>query len=63
MTPAAGADDARFVRNVWLTVAGLVVLRLIAAAVTPITFDEAYYWMWSKHLVAAITTTRRWSHG
>ncbi|MFN4934203.1 glycosyltransferase family 39 protein [Bradyrhizobium sp.] len=50
MTPAAGADDARFVRNVWLTVAGLVVLRLIAAAVTPITFDEAYYWMWSKHL-------------
>jgi 4-amino-4-deoxy-L-arabinose transferase-like glycosyltransferase len=25
-------------------------LRLIAAAFTPITFDEAYYWMWSKHL-------------
>ena len=50
MIPAAGADDARLVRNVWLTIAGLVVVRLIAAAVTPITFDEAYYWMWSKHL-------------
>jgi 4-amino-4-deoxy-L-arabinose transferase-like glycosyltransferase len=50
MISAAGADDARLVRNVWLTIAGLVVLRLIAAAVTPITFDEAYYWMWSKHL-------------
>ncbi|WP_316176562.1 MULTISPECIES: glycosyltransferase family 39 protein [unclassified Bradyrhizobium] len=50
MTSAAGADDARLVRNVWLTITGLVVLRLIAAAVTPITFDEAYYWMWSNHL-------------
>ncbi|WP_316185292.1 MULTISPECIES: glycosyltransferase family 39 protein [unclassified Bradyrhizobium] len=50
MTSAAGADDARLVRNVWLTIAGLVVVRLIAAAVTSITFDEAYYWMWSKHL-------------
>ena len=28
----------------------LVVLRLVAAAWTPLTFDEAYYWMWSKHL-------------
>ncbi len=24
--------------------------RLVAAAWTPLTFDEAYYWMWSKHL-------------
>ncbi|MGJ4968437.1 glycosyltransferase family 39 protein [Bradyrhizobium sp. HKCCYLRH1073] len=50
MTSAAGVDDARLVRNVWLTIAGLIVVRLIAAAVTPITFDEAYYWMWSKRL-------------
>jgi hypothetical protein len=50
MTSAAAADDGRLVRNVWLTIGALVVLRLIAAAVTPITFDEAYYWMWSKHL-------------
>jgi 4-amino-4-deoxy-L-arabinose transferase-like glycosyltransferase len=28
----------------------LVALRLVAAAWTPLTFDEAYYWMWSKHL-------------
>ena len=27
-----------------------MVLRLVAAAWTPLTFDEAYYWMWSKHL-------------
>lgn len=33
-----------------LIVAGLVALRLLAAALTPLTFDEAYYWTWSKHL-------------
>ena len=32
------------------TVIGLVLIRLAAAAWTPLTFDEAYYWMWSKHL-------------
>ena len=46
MTPG----DVRIVRNTSLLVLALVALRLIAAAVTPITFDEAYYWMWSKHL-------------
>ncbi|MGJ4997749.1 glycosyltransferase family 39 protein [Bradyrhizobium sp. HKCCYLS3077] len=50
MIPATAGDDTRLARNAWLTIAGLVVVRLIAAAVTPITFDEAYYWMWSKHL-------------
>src|SRR6202011_3184954 len=43
-------SDLRLVRNTWLTIAALVVLRLVAAAFTPITFDEAYYWMWSKSL-------------
>jgi hypothetical protein len=43
-------QDARLVRDVALTISALVVLRLVAAAVTPLTFDEAYYWMWSKHL-------------
>ena len=33
-----------------LAILALVGLRLIAAWFTPITFDEAYYWMWSKHL-------------
>jgi 4-amino-4-deoxy-L-arabinose transferase-like glycosyltransferase len=46
MNPA----DNRLVRNTWLTIAALVVLRLVAAAVTPLSFDEAYYWMWSKAL-------------
>jgi 4-amino-4-deoxy-L-arabinose transferase-like glycosyltransferase len=27
-----------------------VALRLVGAAWTPLTFDEAYYWMWSKYL-------------
>lgn len=43
-------QDSRLVRDVALTISALVVLRLAAAAVTPLTFDEAYYWMWSKHL-------------
>jgi hypothetical protein len=42
--------DVRLVRNTALTILALVALRLAAAAWTPLTFDEAYYWMWSKHL-------------
>jgi 4-amino-4-deoxy-L-arabinose transferase-like glycosyltransferase len=37
-------------RRVAIAVVGLVLLRLAAAAWTPLTFDEAYYWTWSKHL-------------
>jgi len=43
-------DDLRTVRATVLTVLALVALRLVAAAFTPLTFDEAYYWMWSQHL-------------
>src|SRR5512142_2609876 len=43
-------DDVRIVRNTSMLILALVVLRLLAAAWTPLTFDEAYYWMWSKHL-------------
>jgi 4-amino-4-deoxy-L-arabinose transferase-like glycosyltransferase len=46
MTP----HDVRLVRNTAVTILALVALRLVAAAWTPLTFDEAYYWMWSKHL-------------
>ena len=43
-------SEARLVLNTVLTILALVALRLVAAAWTPLTFDEAYYWMWSKHL-------------
>src|SRR3569832_559074 len=45
-----GGADARIVRNTALVILALVGLRLVAAAFTPITFDEAYYWMWSQNL-------------
>ncbi|HET6840004.1 MAG TPA: glycosyltransferase family 39 protein [Bradyrhizobium sp.] len=44
------ASEGRLVRNVTLAIMALVASRLVAAAWTPLTFDEAYYWMWSKHL-------------
>ncbi len=31
---------------------GLIVLRGIVAFVTPLSYDETYYWLWSKHLAA-----------
>ena len=43
-------NEVRLVRNTAVTILALVALRLAAAAWTPLTFDEAYYWMWSKHL-------------
>jgi 4-amino-4-deoxy-L-arabinose transferase-like glycosyltransferase len=43
-------NEARLVRNTSVTVVALVALRLVGAAWTPLTFDEAYYWMWSKNL-------------
>lgn len=44
------ADAARSARDTALIVCALIALRLICAAVTPLAFDEAYYWTWSKHL-------------
>ncbi|WGS23193.1 MULTISPECIES: glycosyltransferase family 39 protein [unclassified Bradyrhizobium] len=43
-------NEGRLALNTALVVCGLVALRLAAAAWTPLTFDEAYYWMWSKAL-------------
>jgi 4-amino-4-deoxy-L-arabinose transferase-like glycosyltransferase len=43
-------NEARLVLNTTVAILALVALRLVAAAWTPLTFDEAYYWMWSKHL-------------
>jgi 4-amino-4-deoxy-L-arabinose transferase-like glycosyltransferase len=42
--------EARIVLHTVLVVAALIALRLAAAAWTPLTFDEAYYWLWSKNL-------------
>src|SRR3954453_12871945 len=44
------SNEGRLLRNTVGTILALVVLRLISAAYTPLTFDEAYYWTWSKHL-------------
>src|SRR5579871_4188387 len=43
-------NEAHLARNTALTVVALVLMRLVGAAWTPITFDEAYYWIWAKHL-------------
>src|SRR3954470_11685228 len=48
--PKMNPNEARLVFNTVLTIFALVALRLAAAAYTPLTFDEAYYWMWSKAL-------------
>ena len=45
-----GQTDLRLVCDTCVVVLALLVLRLLAAAWTPLTFDEAYYWIWSKHL-------------
>ena len=39
-------------RAYFIAVACLIVLRFIAGAVLPLSADEAYYWLWSKHLAA-----------
>ena len=44
------SNESRLVRNTALTVLALLTLRLVSAATTPLAFDEAYYWTWSKHL-------------
>lgn len=33
-------------------IAGLIALRALVAAVLPLSFDESYYWLWSRHLAA-----------
>ena len=50
MRQTTSGGDRRLITGTILTVAALVALRLVAAAFTPLTFDEAYYWMWSKSL-------------
>jgi 4-amino-4-deoxy-L-arabinose transferase-like glycosyltransferase len=42
----------RYLNGYGAAIAGLILLRFIAAAVLPLSADEAYYWLWSKHLAA-----------
>ena len=37
------AQDARLARNTALAISALVVLRLVAAAITPLTFENTFY--------------------
>jgi len=46
---ATGADAA-LMRLAIGVVLGLTALRLVFAAMLPLAADEAYYWLWSKHL-------------
>jgi 4-amino-4-deoxy-L-arabinose transferase-like glycosyltransferase len=39
-------------RNAGLCVAVLIVVRAMMAAWLPLSADEAYYWLWSRHLAA-----------
>jgi 4-amino-4-deoxy-L-arabinose transferase-like glycosyltransferase len=39
-------------RGLFAAVVGLCLLRLIAGALLPLSADEAYYWLWSRHLAA-----------
>jgi 4-amino-4-deoxy-L-arabinose transferase-like glycosyltransferase len=39
-------------KEFWLA-AALIVLRFLLAQQLPLSFDEAYFWLWSKHLALA----------
>jgi hypothetical protein len=46
----SGSDETLLARRTALIIIGLMLFRVVAAAFTPLTFDEAYYWTWSKNL-------------
>ena len=39
-------------RRFLVAIVALTALRFVAAAVLPLSADEAYYWLWSRHLAA-----------
>lgn len=39
-------------RRFLIAIAVLTALRFVASAVLPLSADEAYYWLWSRHLAA-----------
>lgn len=42
--------ESMYVRLTLLLIIGLTVLRGVGAATWPLSIDEAYYWLWSRHL-------------
>ena len=46
------APDARDATRLALAIILIVLIRLVVAAATPLSYDEAYYWLWSRHLAA-----------
>lgn len=46
------SDGTAASRRILLIIAMLTALRFVAGAVLPLSADEAYYWLWSKHLAA-----------
>jgi 4-amino-4-deoxy-L-arabinose transferase-like glycosyltransferase len=49
---AAKISDLRSVQLAGGFMLALVAARLVLAAIIPLAADEAYYWLWSKHLSA-----------
>src|SRR5215207_1581234 len=45
-------DAAHYQRRIIVLIVALMVARLLCAALTPLAYDEAYYWLWSKNLAA-----------
>ena len=43
------SDDAGYGRAVAAIVIALVLVRLVLSPFVPLAYDEAYYWLWSKH--------------
>jgi 4-amino-4-deoxy-L-arabinose transferase-like glycosyltransferase len=51
MPPIGTSQDTnRYAAIVGCGILSLVLVRLIVAWATPLAIDEAYYWLWSKHL-------------
>lgn len=46
------ASAERFANPLLLFTLALILLRGLVAFATPLSYDEAYYWLWSKHLAA-----------
>lgn len=51
--PSAMPGDTASLRIIFVGITILTALRFVLGAVLPLSFDEAYYWLWSRHLAAS----------